>query len=232
MKQECEIVKDLLFSYQDGILSKTSKNFVEEHLKNCENCRKALDDIQNDSVKKKEIKEVDYFKKVHQMMNHKKTMIFAISLLLILVVTGNIALFANYSNNASQVEIYLESGISHETREAVKHYLENENDIQEIQYFSSEDELNQMRENLQENAYLLDNYTTENNIFPEKFIVKVEPKHIENVSNVVQNLDGVKKVHSISAENPYAWLWQKCVTKFLEIRSHFVAPTVNVESHE
>lgn len=224
MKQECEIVKDLLFSYQDGVLSESSKNFVDEHLKNCENCRKALDDIQHDFTKNKEVKEIDYFKKVHQMMNHKKTLIFVISLLLILVATGNIALFSNYSNDASQVEIYLETGISNETRETIKNHLENENRIQEIQYFSPEDELNQMRENLQDNAYLLDNYTTENNIFPEKFIVKVEPKHIENVSNVVQNLDGVKKVHSISAENPYAWLWEKCVTKFLEIRSHFVAP--------
>lgn len=225
MKQECEIVKDLLFSYHDEILSQTSKKFVDEHLKNCENCRKVLEHIQKDSVKNKEVKEVDYFKKVHQMINHKKTLIFVISLLLILVVTGNITLFANYNKDASQVEIYLESGISNETRENIKNHLENENSIEQIQYFSQEDELNQMRENLQENAYLLDSYNAENNIFPEKFIIKVEPKQIENVSNIIQNLDGVKKVHSISAENPYAWLWQKCVTKFLEIRSHFLNAT-------
>ena len=33
MKNECDIVKDLLFSYNDGVLSEASKNFVEKHLK-------------------------------------------------------------------------------------------------------------------------------------------------------------------------------------------------------
>ena len=37
MKNECAIVKDLLFSYNDGILSDTSKELVENHLKKCEN---------------------------------------------------------------------------------------------------------------------------------------------------------------------------------------------------
>ena len=36
MKNECDIVGDLLFSYNDEILSNTSKQLVEEHLKVCE----------------------------------------------------------------------------------------------------------------------------------------------------------------------------------------------------
>lgn len=32
MKNECAIVRDLLFSYSDGVLSMTSKKLVEEHL--------------------------------------------------------------------------------------------------------------------------------------------------------------------------------------------------------
>lgn len=30
MKNECDIVSDLLFSYNDGVLSKTSNDFVED----------------------------------------------------------------------------------------------------------------------------------------------------------------------------------------------------------
>ena len=33
MKNECDVVRDLLFSYIDGVLSQTSKELVEEHLK-------------------------------------------------------------------------------------------------------------------------------------------------------------------------------------------------------
>ena len=45
MNNECDIVKDLLFSYDEGILSNTSKEFVENHLKNCDNCKKILAEI-------------------------------------------------------------------------------------------------------------------------------------------------------------------------------------------
>lgn len=38
----CGIVKDLLPSYTDELLSEDVKNAVEEHLKGCENCKKAL----------------------------------------------------------------------------------------------------------------------------------------------------------------------------------------------
>ena len=42
MKNECDIVKDLLNSYDEGILSETSKKFVENHLTGCENCKQIL----------------------------------------------------------------------------------------------------------------------------------------------------------------------------------------------
>ena len=40
MKNECDIVRDLLFSYNDGVLSETSKILVEEHLKTCKTCKR------------------------------------------------------------------------------------------------------------------------------------------------------------------------------------------------
>jgi cation transport ATPase len=38
-KRECDIIKDLLPSYVDEICSEASKEWVEEHLKECEECR-------------------------------------------------------------------------------------------------------------------------------------------------------------------------------------------------
>ena len=50
MKNECDIVKDLIFSYNDGVLSETSKNLVENHLKSCENCSNVLKEIQHREI--------------------------------------------------------------------------------------------------------------------------------------------------------------------------------------
>ncbi len=64
MKNECDLVKDLLFSYNDNILSNTSKELVEEHLKKCDECKKILEEIKQDSNDKKQIKEIIWYKRL------------------------------------------------------------------------------------------------------------------------------------------------------------------------
>lgn len=43
MEKTCEIIKDLLPLYIDGVCSEDSKRAVEEHLKTCESCREELE---------------------------------------------------------------------------------------------------------------------------------------------------------------------------------------------
>lgn len=71
MKNECDIVSDLLFSYNDGVLSKTSNDFVEEHLKNCEKCSKILEEIKNENNIKEQVKEIDFLKKIKNKISKK-----------------------------------------------------------------------------------------------------------------------------------------------------------------
>lgn len=42
MKISCEIIKDLLPLYHDGVCSNDSKTMVEEHLSYCDNCKAEL----------------------------------------------------------------------------------------------------------------------------------------------------------------------------------------------
>ena len=42
MKISCEIIKDLLPLYYDGVCSKESMAMVEEHLAECDNCKAEL----------------------------------------------------------------------------------------------------------------------------------------------------------------------------------------------
>lgn len=42
MKISCEVIKDLLPIYHDGVCSKESKAMVEEHLAGCDHCKTEL----------------------------------------------------------------------------------------------------------------------------------------------------------------------------------------------
>jgi predicted anti-sigma-YlaC factor YlaD len=42
MKTSCEVIKDLLPLYHDGVCSDESKALVEEHLTECDNCKAEL----------------------------------------------------------------------------------------------------------------------------------------------------------------------------------------------
>lgn len=47
---DCKIILDLLPLYVDGCCSDESARLIEEHLKDCESCRAALEAMKNDSV--------------------------------------------------------------------------------------------------------------------------------------------------------------------------------------
>ena len=45
MKIKCEVINDLLPLYVDDVLSKESRELVEEHICECENCKKTLENM-------------------------------------------------------------------------------------------------------------------------------------------------------------------------------------------
>ena len=71
MKNECDIVGDLLFSYHDGVLSNSSKELVEEHLAKCEKCKTILAELTQEDTKKSQTKEVDFLKRIQKSSNKK-----------------------------------------------------------------------------------------------------------------------------------------------------------------
>ena len=70
---KCEIIRDLLPLYIDGLTSKESNQEIEKHLKNCEECQKYYQemtgDIDNFSViTNEEIEDVNLIKKIKKKM--------------------------------------------------------------------------------------------------------------------------------------------------------------------
>ena len=48
MKYNCEVIMDLLPLYHDGVCSEESREMVEEHLEECESCKRALMEIRRE----------------------------------------------------------------------------------------------------------------------------------------------------------------------------------------
>ena len=47
---KCEIIRDLLPSYVDGLTSGESDRAIEEHLKDCGDCREYLEEMKQESA--------------------------------------------------------------------------------------------------------------------------------------------------------------------------------------
>ena len=67
MNISCDIIKDLLPLYHDGVCSEDSKNAVEEHLKHCESCRdelRAMDSVLSISSRVENLAEAEAVQKL------------------------------------------------------------------------------------------------------------------------------------------------------------------------
>ncbi|HKM33743.1 MAG TPA: DUF4825 domain-containing protein [Lachnospiraceae bacterium] len=78
---DCEIIRDLLPSYVDGLASDTTKKAVEEHLTDCADCSAALKCMKEPEPLKAVPAEVDYLKKVRRHTNRKSLLIGIILML-------------------------------------------------------------------------------------------------------------------------------------------------------
>lgn len=205
MKNECDIVKDLLFSYNDGVLSETSNEFVEEHLKNCESCNNALKEIRQESGEIEQKKEIDAFKGVRKKLT-KKNIIISISLIILLIIIiFNILVFKNYNEVASTMVVYLEEDITNEQLENIEEKITQNVENIEITYVSKEQELEEVKTWLGENTNVLDVYNnSENNPLLANLEIKANTnKEIQKVVEAIQGMPGIRSISSYINWNPY-----------------------------
>ena len=79
----CEVVRDLLPSYLDGVASGETKAAVERHMEECPDCRETLRRMKEpEDTAPPEEKEIDYLKKVRRRSSRKVAVILAIVVLL------------------------------------------------------------------------------------------------------------------------------------------------------
>lgn len=95
---DCNVIKDLMPSYIDGICSENSKVLVEDHLLGCKDCKKIVEMMKQTEIvaNKTNIKEIDYMKKVKKYFINKNIIILC--LLIGFVVTGTTIVISYYGN--------------------------------------------------------------------------------------------------------------------------------------
>lgn len=202
MKNECDIVKDLLFSYNDNILSNTSKEFVENHLKGCDECKKTLEQIQEESDEKNPKKELDFLRKIRHKICRKNTIIAVVSVCLIAFIIFNIQAYKNYQEVSSTIQIYLEDGISDQELENIKNKITEKDSNAQIEYISKQQELEKIKSKMKDNQNVLDEYNEENNPLPASFEIKTNAD-IKNIADSIQDMPGVAQIVTYINANPY-----------------------------
>ena len=129
MRMTCDVVKDLMPSYIDNLLSEDSQNLVEAHLAECEACKayyeklKEDDDIFEAAAEELHVDEIQPLKNIKRKMNRKTLIVSVISVLCAAVVAYGVY-FALFHIN-SYVP-YEDSGIR--VTEDGKMYIEEEFD--------------------------------------------------------------------------------------------------------
>ena len=102
--KECKIIRDLFPSYIDGLTSETTNQYIEEHLKNCEECKKVLEDMKKDlklDETKTNGKEVQYIKKFSNKMKKLKVALIVILLIFVLSYARKMIIIVGLNSKAS-----------------------------------------------------------------------------------------------------------------------------------
>ena len=94
MKYECGMIEDLLPLYKDNACSESSKNAVEEHLKECPACKEILDKLKDETVEqiinieKEDVigSQSRFFKRKSAMVGRVIAAVFALPILICLIV--------------------------------------------------------------------------------------------------------------------------------------------------
>lgn len=134
---ECEIVKDLAIQYEENIINDKSKMFIEQHLSNCDSCKKYYSDIslniQNEkkNERKNDKFELDFLKKFRRNMNILKITLISILLIISVIAFG---IFVKYQNITQLI------GSSYERIENIK-TLDNYELIQKTIYIDYENDV-------------------------------------------------------------------------------------------
>lgn len=112
--RECKIVQDLLPNYIENLTDEETNKYIEEHIGNCEKCKIAYENmkqelkVSTEKSDKREIKQINGFKKINSKLKFFKVTLFLIILILLLIFVVNtgrkMIIISSLSNKAKEYE--------------------------------------------------------------------------------------------------------------------------------
>ena len=118
----CEVVRDLLPSYIDGLTSEETSRLIRAHLDGCEACRGIHREMTNEEPPKAEQPEVDYLKKVRASGKRLRRMVI-IAGCAVLALAVAAVLISRASKRQAAADAYTITALQ-ETEEALKKQME------------------------------------------------------------------------------------------------------------
>lgn len=106
-KKDCKIIQDLLPNYIENLTNEETNIFIEEHLKECDDCKKILDNMKKDlniSTSKRNSKEVNYIKKYNSKLKLLRNLLILIIVVTVIVIGRKTFILNNLSNKAEQIK--------------------------------------------------------------------------------------------------------------------------------
>lgn len=97
-KVSCDIIRDILPLYVDGVVSEATKEMVEEHLSSCASCKKEAEILKQElilpSTKNVQLAEAKVFKKLKAKFRKKNTIILLLSVITVILLAIGIHSYA------------------------------------------------------------------------------------------------------------------------------------------
>ena len=171
MKQNqiCSIVQDLLPNYIEDLFAQDTKDFIEEHLNTCSECKKLYESMKSDiSDKEKQITvenktEVNHFKKYKNRMFILKSFI---CVLLIFIISSCTIFTIKFKNNTNIIDI-------------VYHNIKNLDNIDNLKISVSKHKID---------------YTSNNDYLDSTSIYFYNDLYMSKISNYYGQLENIKSI--------------------------------------
>ena len=107
--RNCKIVQDLLPNYIEKLTTEETNQFIEEHLKECDECKTVLENMQKDiqlNDEKQDKREVKYMKEYSNKMKVLKYILLALIIIYIAIVLRRTFIMFSLSEKAKENKSY------------------------------------------------------------------------------------------------------------------------------
>lgn len=104
-KRDCKIIQDLLPNYIEKLTKEETNHFIEEHLKECTECKHIFENMQkelNVNTEKRDAREVTYMKKFSSKMKVLKFIILALIIIYVVIIGRRIVIMTTLSEKAKE----------------------------------------------------------------------------------------------------------------------------------